>query len=134
MIGLHKFLRPLNYRHDKTWKPVVHNLLACMPYVVWLIVHSFISSKRPFSPLSDCPHVLLLWNPYFYNANPVITFILLVIFQNEHLLDWSTLGLLDNPYIIFWKVLLKCEYKTHYKLSELRFTLVIHTDSQKVKQ
>ncbi len=118
----------------KTWKLVAHNLLACICSVVWLIFHTFIANKRPFSPPSDRPHVLLLWNPYFYKANPVITFILLVIFQNEHLLDWSTVGLLDNPYMIFWNVLLKWEYKIHYKLSELFYFFVIHSQKVKLKK
>ncbi len=36
----------------------------------------------------------------FSEVNMRITFILLVIFQDEHVLDWSSLALLDHPDII----------------------------------
>ncbi len=70
--------------------------------VIELII--FLASKRPFSlilnTLSGCG--LFLKSLTFY-INIRITFILLVIFQDEHLVDWINFGLLDYPYIFFQK-------------------------------
>ncbi len=59
------------------------------------------------------------WNLYLFTVNSfykvnVITFILLLIFQDEHLLDGSHLGLFDYPYINYVSNIKQQDFKDHF--------------------
>ncbi len=89
----HTFLRPLNDQLNQNFaeKLVVHNL-------------SFlISDWESFSIIKKCCGTRLIvvnFYRFFFKVNVEITVTLLVLFQVEHLLDWSNFSL-DYPYIIF---------------------------------
>lgn len=89
-------IKPLNDQ-NLAEKPSAHK----MPSVIRLIVYTFLTRKA----FKDCgSHVFLLWNLYWFYIifiNERITFILSVIFQDKHLLQWSSLGLLDCTNLLF---------------------------------
>ncbi len=103
---IYEFLRHLNDQHDQNF--------AGNSFCHLIDSLHYLTSKRPFSVivLTFTDSSTLLWNlHWFYKVNVRITFLLLVICRDEHLLDWSNFGLLDYPYIIFWKIFFKCEYQ-----------------------
>ncbi len=82
-------------------KTVVHNLLSFCHLINSLY---FLVSKRHFSLIPKTSSIRWLFamksSRTFYNVNIKITFILLVIFQDEHFLDRSNFGLLAHSCII----------------------------------